>query len=48
MIELLEFAPDDLGDELAKRIHNLLSSTWPQDAPNEGDYYRTLEPRRPS
>ena len=41
-MELLEFAPNDLGDSLAKRIHELLNSTWPGDAPNEGDYYRTL------
>ncbi len=41
MMELLDFAPDDLGDDLAARIHTLLHSTWPEDAPNEGDYYRT-------
>jgi hypothetical protein len=41
MMELLELAPDHLGDDLAKRIHKLLNSTWPEDAPNEGDYYRT-------
>jgi predicted acetyltransferase len=37
MMELLEFAPDDLGGDLASRIHELLSDAWP----DKGDYYRT-------
>jgi predicted acetyltransferase len=41
MLKLLDFAPDDLGDDLAARVHALLHDTWPEDAPNEGDYYRT-------
>jgi predicted acetyltransferase len=41
-MELLDVAPDELSDDPAKRIHKLLHSTWPDDAPNEGDYYRTL------
>jgi hypothetical protein len=44
MIELLEFAPDDLSGDLASRIHALLSNVWPEDAPNDGDYYRTHGP----
>lgn len=41
MPELLDFAPNDLGDDLAARVHILLHNTWPEDASNEGDYYRT-------
>jgi predicted acetyltransferase len=41
MIQLFEFPSDDLDGDLAARVHALLSNTWPEDAPNEGDYYRT-------
>ena len=38
-MELLEFAPDELRGDLAARVHALLYDTWPEDVPNEGDYY---------
>jgi predicted acetyltransferase len=41
MIQLLEFPSDNFGGDLAARFHALLSNAWPEDAPNEGDYYRT-------
>jgi len=41
MIELFEFSADAPNADLASRIHALLSNEWPEDAPNEGDYYRT-------
>jgi predicted acetyltransferase len=41
MIQLFEFPSDELSGDLASRIHALLSDAWPEDAPNEGDYYRT-------
>ena len=41
MIELFEFSSRGLDGDLSSRIHELLSNTWPEDAPNEGDYYRT-------
>jgi predicted acetyltransferase len=40
-VEILDLAPADLSDDLASRIHTLLNHTWPEDAPREGDYYRT-------
>jgi predicted acetyltransferase len=40
-MELLELNPDDLGGDLASQVHALLSDAWPEDTPNEGDYYRT-------
>jgi predicted acetyltransferase len=40
-VEILDFAPDDLRADLAARTHALLYDIWPEDAPNEGDYYRT-------
>lgn len=41
MMELLELTPDDLGGDLASRVHELLNDAWPEDTPNEGHYYRT-------
>jgi predicted acetyltransferase len=41
MIQLFEFPSNDLIGELSSQIHALLSGAWPEDAPNEGDYYRT-------
>ena len=41
-MELLDVDPHNLADvDLASQIHALLSDTWPEDAPHEGDYYRT-------
>lgn len=41
MAELLELSPADLAGDLSLRTHTLLSNAFPEDAPNEGDYYRT-------
>ena len=41
MAELLELSPADLAGDLLLRTHTLLSNAFPEDAPNEGDYYRT-------
>jgi predicted acetyltransferase len=44
MIELLEVRPDDLSGGLASAVYRLLRDAWPEDGPNEGDYYRKLGP----
>lgn len=41
MIELLESSPVALGGDLASGVHTLLRDAFPEDAPGEGDYYRT-------
>ena len=41
MAEVLELSPADLAGDLLLRTHTLLSNAFPEDAPNEGDYYRT-------
>ncbi|QPF85942.1 GNAT family N-acetyltransferase [Bradyrhizobium genosp. L] len=43
MIELLQVRPDDLGDsDLASGVGRLLRDAFPEDGPNEGDYYRAV------
>ncbi|QIG98809.1 MULTISPECIES: GNAT family N-acetyltransferase [unclassified Bradyrhizobium] len=43
MIELLEVRPDDLGGgDLAPGVLVLLRDAFPEDGPNEGDYYRAV------
>jgi predicted N-acetyltransferase YhbS len=42
MIELLELLPDELGGDLASGVHRLLRDAFPEDGPNEGDYYRAV------
>jgi predicted acetyltransferase len=43
MIELLELRPDDLGSSgLASELLALLKNAFPEDGPNEGDYYRAV------
>jgi hypothetical protein len=43
MIELLEVRPDDLGSSgLASGALVLLRDAFPEDGPNEGDYYRAV------
>jgi predicted acetyltransferase len=42
MIDLLEVRPDDLSGDLASGVHRLLRDAFPEDGPNEGDYYRAL------
>jgi predicted N-acetyltransferase YhbS len=42
MIKLLEVRPDDLSGDLASGVRKLLRDAFPEDGPNEGDYYRTL------
>jgi predicted acetyltransferase len=44
MIELLEVRPDDLSGGVASAVHGLLRDAFPDDGPNEGDYYRKLGP----
>jgi len=41
MIESLESSPLALGGDLASGVHALLRDAFPDDAPSEGDYYRT-------
>ena len=43
MIELLEVRPDDLGSGgLSSGVLALLRDAFPEDGPNEGDYYRAV------
>jgi predicted acetyltransferase len=42
MLKLFEVRPDDLSGDLASGVHRLLRDAFPDDGPNEGDYYRTL------
>lgn len=42
MIELLEVRPDNLGSGLASGVLVLLRNAFPEDGPNEGDYYRAV------
>jgi predicted acetyltransferase len=42
MIELLEIRPDELSGDVASAVHRLLRDAFPEDGPNEGDYYRKL------
>jgi len=42
MIELLANRPDDLSGDLASGVHKLLREAFPEEGPNEGDYYRAL------
>jgi predicted acetyltransferase len=42
MFRLLEVRPGDLGGELASGVHRLLRDAFPDDGPDEGDYYRSL------
>ncbi|MGQ0684457.1 GNAT family N-acetyltransferase [Bradyrhizobium sp.] len=42
MMRLFDVRPDDLGGDLASGVCRLLRDAFPDDGPNEGDYYRTL------
>jgi predicted acetyltransferase len=42
MIELLQVRPDDLRGDIASGVHKLLRDAFPDDGPNEGDYYRAV------
>lgn len=42
MIELLEVRAGDLEGDLASGVHRLLSRAFPEDGPNDGDYYRAV------
>lgn len=42
MIEMLEVRPDDLGGDLKSGVRKLLRETFPEDGPNDGDYYRAV------
>jgi predicted N-acetyltransferase YhbS len=42
MIELLEIRPGDLSGDLASAVYRLLRDAFPDDGPDEGDYYRKL------
>jgi GNAT superfamily N-acetyltransferase len=44
MIELLEVRPDDFSGDLASGVYKILRDTFPEDGPNEGDYYRAVGP----
>jgi predicted acetyltransferase len=42
MIELFQVRPDDLGGGVASSVLKLLRDAFPEDGPNEGDYYRAV------
>ena len=42
MLELLTLNPKSLQGHLATEVHRLLRHTFPDDGPNEGDYYQAV------
>ena len=44
MTRLFEVRPDELIGDLASGVHGLLRNAFPDDGPDEGDYYRAVGP----
>jgi hypothetical protein len=42
MIKLFDVRRDELIGDLASSVHGLLRDAFPEDGPDEGDYYRAV------